>query len=117
MYPNSMTLCIGTEHTLHARVYLSSTCSSSLPQDEAARVVMYESQQWLPVASLFGLVGCPIPRELKAEVLESVQVRRGGRGAAGNGRQSGGQLGRQTDRQINMDRQTCRQTYRQMNRL
>ena len=26
---------------------------SSLPQDEAARVVMYESQQWLPVASLF----------------------------------------------------------------
>ena len=102
---------------------------------------MYESQQWLPVASLFGLVGCPIPRELKAEVLltlacfakspdiaatmthtlESIQVRRGGRGAAGNGRQSGGQLGRQTDRQtgrqMNMDRQTCRQTYRQMNRL
>ena len=29
---------------------------------------MYESQQWLPVPSLFGLVGCPIPRELKAEV-------------------------------------------------
>ena len=72
----------------------------SPPQDEAARVVMYESQQWLPVASLFGLVGCPIPRELKAEVLltlasfakspdiaasmihtlESVQVRRGGVG-------------------------------------
>ena len=74
---------------------------------------MYESQQWLSLASLFRLVGCPIPRELKAEVLltlacfakspdiaatmthtlESVQVRRGGRGAAGNGRQSGGQLG------------------------
>ena len=43
---------------------------SLLLQDAGARVVMYESQQWLPVASLFGLVGCPIPRELKAEVTE-----------------------------------------------
>ena len=86
---------------------------SSLPQDEAVRVVMYENQQWLPVASLFGLVGCPILRELKAKVLltlacfakspdiattmthtlESVQVRRGGRGTAGKGRQSGEQSG------------------------
>ena len=32
---------------------------------------MYESQQWLPVASLFGLVGCPIPRDLKAEVTKN----------------------------------------------
>lgn len=30
---------------------------------------MYENQSWLPVASLFGLVGCPIPRDLKAEIL------------------------------------------------
>lgn len=34
-----------------------------------ARVVLYENQSWLPVASLFGLVGCPVPRELKAEIL------------------------------------------------
>ena len=38
-------------------------------QDETARVVMYENQSWLPVASLFGLVGCPVPRDLKAEIL------------------------------------------------
>ena len=30
---------------------------------------MYENQSWLPVASLFGLVGCPVPRDLKAEIL------------------------------------------------
>lgn len=29
---------------------------------------MYENQQWLPVATLFGLLGCPIPRVLKAEI-------------------------------------------------
>ena len=29
---------------------------------------MYENQSWLPVASLFGLIGCPIPRDLKAMV-------------------------------------------------
>ena len=38
-------------------------------QDETARVVMYENQSWLPVASLFGLVGCSVPRDLKAEIL------------------------------------------------
>ena len=38
-------------------------------QDEAARVVLYENQSWLPVASLFGLVGCSVPRDLKAEIL------------------------------------------------
>ncbi len=35
---------------------------------------MYENQSWLPVASLFGLVGCPVPRELKADVLETLAV-------------------------------------------
>lgn len=33
---------------------------------------MYENQAWLPVASLFGLVGCPVPRELKADVLHTL---------------------------------------------
>ncbi|XP_064397234.1 nuclear pore complex protein Nup205-like isoform X2 [Halichondria panicea] len=42
--------------------------------DENARIVMYENQSWLPVASLFGLVGCPVPRELKADVLETLAV-------------------------------------------
>lgn len=30
---------------------------------------MYENQTWLPVASLFGLLGCAIPRILKADIL------------------------------------------------
>ena len=30
---------------------------------------MYENQSWLPVASLFGLIGCPIPHDLKAKIL------------------------------------------------
>lgn len=38
-------------------------------QSEGARVVMYESQTWLPVASLFGLLGCAVPRILKADIL------------------------------------------------
>ncbi|KAL5475599.1 hypothetical protein EMCRGX_G025430 [Ephydatia muelleri] len=38
-------------------------------QSEGARVVMYENQTWLPVASLFGLLGCAIPRILKADIL------------------------------------------------
>ena len=46
---------------LHVSIYLSI-------QDENARVVMYENQSWLPVASLFGLIGCPIPRPLKSEI-------------------------------------------------
>lgn len=33
---------------------------------------MYENQSWLPVASLFGLIGCPIPRDLKAKVLQTL---------------------------------------------
>ena len=33
---------------------------------------MYENQSWLPVASLFGLIGCPIPRDLKAKVLHTL---------------------------------------------
>lgn len=33
---------------------------------------MYENQSWLPVASLFGLIGCPIPRDLKAVVLHTL---------------------------------------------
>ncbi len=37
-------------------------------QDENARVVMYENQTWLPVASMFGLIGCAIPRVLKSEI-------------------------------------------------
>ena len=29
---------------------------------------MYENQAWLPVATLFGLIGCAIPRSLKSEI-------------------------------------------------
>ena len=35
---------------------------------------MYENQSWLPVASLFGLIGCPIPRDLKAEILHTLST-------------------------------------------
>ena len=35
---------------------------------------MYENQSWLPVASLFGLIGCPIPRELKAKILGTLST-------------------------------------------
>ena len=35
-------------------------------------MVMYENQTWLPVASLFGLIGCSIPRSLKAEILSTL---------------------------------------------
>ena len=37
-------------------------------------MVMYENQTWLPVASLFGLVGCSVPRVLKAEILETLSA-------------------------------------------
>ena len=37
-------------------------------------MVMYENQSWLPVASLFGLIGCPIPRDLKAKVLQTLST-------------------------------------------
>ena len=33
---------------------------------------MYENQTWLPVASLFGLIGCSIPRSLKADILTTL---------------------------------------------
>ena len=33
---------------------------------------MYENQSWLPVASLFGLVGCSVPGDLKAEILRTL---------------------------------------------
>ena len=33
---------------------------------------MYKSDSWLPVASLFGLIGCPIPRDLKAKILDTL---------------------------------------------
>jgi len=36
--------------------------------------MMYENQSWLPVASLFGLIGCPIPRDLKAKVLHTLST-------------------------------------------
>ena len=32
-------------------------------------MVMYENQTWLPVASFFGLLGCAVPRSLKAQIL------------------------------------------------
>lgn len=33
---------------------------------------MCESQAWLPVASLFGLLGCPVPVSLKAQILSTL---------------------------------------------
>ena len=35
---------------------------------------MYENQKWVPVASLFGLLGCAIPRSLKTEILRTLTV-------------------------------------------
>ena len=34
--------------------------------------MMYENQTWLPVATLFGLIGCPVPQELKAEIFKTL---------------------------------------------
>lgn len=31
-------------------------------------MVIYDNQTWLPVASLFGLIGCPISRQLKTQI-------------------------------------------------
>ena len=33
---------------------------------------MCESQAWLPIASLFGLLGCSVPVRLKAQVLSTL---------------------------------------------
>lgn len=33
---------------------------------------MCESQAWLPIASLFGLLGCPVPLRLKAQILSTL---------------------------------------------
>ncbi|XP_048578619.1 nuclear pore complex protein Nup205 isoform X2 [Nematostella vectensis] len=41
-------------------------------QDEVARIALCESQVWLPVASLFGLLGCSIPISLKACILNTL---------------------------------------------
>ncbi|XP_064596049.1 nuclear pore complex protein Nup205-like [Liolophura sinensis] len=38
-------------------------------ESENARLGLCENQQWVPVVLLFGLVGCCIPPELKAELL------------------------------------------------
>ena len=34
--------------------------------------MMYENQAWLPVATLFGLIGCPVPQELKAKIFQTL---------------------------------------------
>lgn len=64
-------------HSLPSHILTYSLTPSHPPsftpsQDEAARVVMYENQTWLPVASLFGLIGCSIPRSLKADILTTL---------------------------------------------
>ena len=41
-------------------------------QDENARIAMCESQAWLPIASLFGLLGCPVSANLKAHLLRTL---------------------------------------------
>ncbi len=35
-------------------------------------MMMYENQSWLPVATLFGLIGCPVPQELKAGIFKTL---------------------------------------------
>ena len=70
-HPHTLTpslLTLSHPHSLTASHPPSFTPS----QDEAARVVMYENQTWLPVASLFGLIGCSVPRSLKADILTTL---------------------------------------------
>ena len=33
---------------------------------------MYENQQWMPVGTFFGLLGCPVPTSLKAQLLKTL---------------------------------------------
>lgn len=35
---------------------------------------MYENQEWLPVATLFGLIGCRVPQELKAKMFQTMAM-------------------------------------------
>ncbi|XP_065186434.1 nuclear pore complex protein Nup205-like [Sycon ciliatum] len=41
-------------------------------QDESIRLAMYENQQWMPVGTFFGLLGCPVPTSLKAQLLKTL---------------------------------------------
>ena len=36
------------------------------------RIAFCDNQSWLPIASFFGLVGCPIPSTLKACLLDTL---------------------------------------------
>ena len=36
------------------------------------RIAFCDNQSWLPIASFFGLVGCPIPSTLKAGLLDAL---------------------------------------------
>jgi nuclear pore complex protein Nup205 len=38
-------------------------------QDEPAGIALYDSQYWLPIPTLVQLVGCPVPLQLKANLL------------------------------------------------
>eukprot|EP00794_Sanderia_malayensis_P012769 gene12769-14080_t len=39
---------------------------------ESVRIALCENQSWLPIASFFGLIGCPVPCTLKAALLEAL---------------------------------------------
>ncbi len=43
-------------------------------QSEGVRIALCENQSWLPIASFFGLIGCPVPSTLKAGLLEALAV-------------------------------------------
>ena len=73
-HPHSPSPSLPCHILTHPPHSLTPSLPHSLPpsQDEAARVVMYENQTWLPVASLFGLIGCSIPHSLKADILTTL---------------------------------------------
>ena len=43
-------------------------------QDEVARIAICENPAWVPLTSMFGLLGCSIPTSLKACILETLSA-------------------------------------------
>ena len=41
-------------------------------QDEVARIAICENPAWVPLTSMFGLLGCSIPTSLKGCILETL---------------------------------------------
>ncbi len=45
-----------------------------LVHDARDRQEIYEHGQWHPLETLFGLLACPVPSELKAELLHTISA-------------------------------------------